>query len=94
MRRLPQRNIRACPGVCRLSVVMWCFMKTDCLICIPQSQTIAYAEKLGARIEKALTKDVTHLICDKPGSEKYNVIDHFVTLVFGQKADYFCLLAW
>jgi len=52
---------------------------TGCVVCLSgisepvRSQTIAYAEKLGARIEKALTKDVTHLICDKPGSEKYNV---------------------
>ncbi|KNZ49001.1 hypothetical protein VP01_526g9 [Puccinia sorghi] len=67
---------------------------TGCVVCLSgisepvrvcASQTIAYAEKLGARIEKALTKDVTHLICDRPGSEKYNVIDHLVILVFDKR---------
>ncbi|KAH9464586.1 hypothetical protein Pst134EB_004113 [Puccinia striiformis f. sp. tritici] len=52
---------------------------TGCVVCLSgisdpvRSQAIAYAEKLGAKIEKALTMDVTHLICDRPGSDKYNV---------------------
>ncbi|KAG0142694.1 hypothetical protein CROQUDRAFT_717565 [Cronartium quercuum f. sp. fusiforme G11] len=36
-----------------------------------KSQARAYAEKLGGTVTKALTLDVTHLICDKPGSDKY-----------------------
>lgn len=38
-----------------------------------QSQAIAYAQKLGAQTTGALTLDVTHLICDRPGSPKYYV---------------------
>ncbi|KAA1136252.1 hypothetical protein PGTUg99_013152 [Puccinia graminis f. sp. tritici] len=55
---------------------------TGCIVCLSgisepvRSQAIAYAEKLGAKIEKALTMDVTHLICDKPGSDKYNIGCH------------------
>ncbi len=30
-----------------------------------------YARELGARVEGNLTEDVTHLIADRPGSEKY-----------------------
>ncbi|SNX81602.1 related to DNA topoisomerase II binding protein [Melanopsichium pennsylvanicum] len=30
-----------------------------------------YARELGARVEANLTEDVTHLIADRPGSEKY-----------------------
>ncbi|PWZ02735.1 hypothetical protein BCV70DRAFT_196983 [Testicularia cyperi] len=30
-----------------------------------------YAKELGARVEGNLTEDVTHLIADRPGSEKY-----------------------
>ncbi|CAH7687056.1 expressed protein [Phakopsora pachyrhizi] len=38
-----------------------------------KSQAVEYAEKLGAKVEKALTLDVTHLICENSGSQKYNV---------------------
>ncbi|WAR55541.1 hypothetical protein PtB15_6B282 [Puccinia triticina] len=61
---------------------------TGCIVCLSgisepvRSQAIAYAEKLGAKIEKALTMDVTHLICDKPGSDKYNVaIKHSIRVM-------------
>ncbi|PLW08538.1 hypothetical protein PCANC_22618 [Puccinia coronata f. sp. avenae] len=61
---------------------------TGCIICLSgisepiYSQAIAYAEKLGARIEKALTMHTTHLICDRPGSEKYNVaLNHSIRIM-------------
>ncbi|MBW0478874.1 hypothetical protein O181_018589 [Austropuccinia psidii MF-1] len=47
-----------------------------------KSQAIAYAERLGAKVEKALTLDVTHLICEKPGSQKYNVaLQHAIRIM-------------
>ncbi|SPO19950.1 related to DNA topoisomerase II binding protein [Ustilago trichophora] len=36
-----------------------------------KSSLTQYARELGARVEGNLTEDVTHLIADRPGSEKY-----------------------
>lgn len=36
-----------------------------------KSTLTQYARELGARVEGNLTEDVTHLIADRPGSEKY-----------------------
>ncbi|KAH9812825.1 hypothetical protein DFH28DRAFT_394691 [Melampsora americana] len=59
-----------------------------CIICFSgildpvKSQAKDYAEKLGATVTKALTLDVTHLICDRPGSAKYHAaIDHNIKIM-------------
>lgn len=47
-----------------------------------KSQAKDYAEKLGATVTKALTLDVTHLICDRPGSAKYHAaIDNNIRIM-------------